>query len=97
MGSSADGQALPGVLGRLHAREAQRAAEAVKRLEALQGSADPRESIEGFMAAFTKQRQALEASLQALQAARSVADADPAAVDGLAAEIATLDQVMVLG
>jgi hypothetical protein len=96
MGSSAEDQALPDVLGRLHAREAQRAAEAAKRLEALQGSADPRESIEVFIGAFTRQRQALEASLLALQASGPVSAADPAAGDSLAADIAMLDQVGLL-
>lgn len=92
---TADGQAqLPGVLGRLQARAAQRAADAAKRLEALQSSADPRESVEGFMDAFSRQRQALEASLQALTAggAAAVNDSSPT-VGSLAADIAELDKV----
>ena len=92
MGSSqAAGEALPSVLGRLHAREAQRAAEAAKRLEALQSSADPRESIEGFMATFNKQAQALEASLQTLQGAAASA-LQPTDVGSLAADVAELDK-----
>lgn len=92
MASSAEGQ-LPGVLGRLQARESQRAADAARRLEALQSSADPRESIEGFMHAFTKQRQALEAALQALLGVGAGGADGPAAVDALAADLAALDQV----
>ncbi|GAB4823378.1 hypothetical protein N2152v2_010424 [Parachlorella kessleri] len=92
MGSSQAGEALPSVLDRLQAREAQRTAEAAKRLEALQSSADPRESIEGFMAEFNKQRQALEASLHMLQETGAAPASQPTMVGSLAADVAELDK-----
>lgn len=90
---SLEGEQPKGVLGRLQAREAQRAAEAARRAEAQQGSADPRESVDAFLDAFGTQRQALETAVQGLGAGAGANEADAAAaVDGLAAELAELDK-----
>eukprot|EP00887_Chlorella_sp_A99_P006717 scaffold3.g6717.t1 len=96
----AEGAGAAGVLGRLRAREAQRVHEAARRAEELQVSADPRESVEGFLAEFSRQRASLAAAFDAAAAAAAqqqlpspvqLADAK-ALLDKLAADLAQLDK-----
>jgi hypothetical protein len=78
-----------GVLARLAEREEERAAATARRLEELQVSADPRESVEAFLQDFAGRRQQLEV---ALQAAVGTAGSGGAAggSGGAAAELAAL-------
>lgn len=78
------------VLDKLRAREAQRTADAARRLEALHGSADPQESVEAFLERYGAERCELTA---AVQAATSGADATAAreGLDALTARVAALE------
>lgn len=83
---------LPDVLGRLEARQVQRAARAAKRIEELQCSSDPRESINNFLEEFEKQRQELQASLESvLQSSNNAAEKQ--ALESFATHIAQLEKV----
>ena len=84
--------AASGVLARLAEREEARASAAAKRLQDLQVSGDPRESVDGFMDGFASRRQQLEA---ALQAAGGGGGGDAAAVAALAEQIDELEKVRI--
>lgn len=84
-----DTAAGSGVLARLAAREGERTSAAARRLEELQVTGDPRESVDGFMDDFSSRRQALEA---ALQEAAGSGGGDAAAMADLAARITELEQ-----
>jgi hypothetical protein len=88
-----------GVLARLAEREEERAAATARRLEELQVSADPRESVDAFLQDFAGKRQQLEVALQAAAgtagsggAAGGSGDA-AAELAALAGQIAKLEQV----
>lgn len=83
--------AASGVLARLAEREEARASAAAKRLQELQVSGDPRESVDAFMEEFAARRQQLEAALQAASGGSGGGDA--AAVAALAEQIGELEKV----
>lgn len=86
--------AASGVLARLAEREEARASAAARRLQELQVSGDPRESVDAFMDDFASRRQQLEAALQAASGGGGGGDA--AAVAALAEQIAELEKVRLL-
>jgi hypothetical protein len=79
------------VLARLAEREEQRAATAVERLEELQVSSDPRESVDAFMEDFSTRRQQLEAALQACATPGNAAPHDQ--LTALGEQLAALEKV----
>lgn len=81
--------AASGVLARLAEREEARTSAAAKRLQELQVSGDPRESVDAFMDEFASRRQQLEAALQAA----SGGGGDAGAVAALAEQIGELEKV----
>lgn len=85
--------AASGVLARLAEREEARASAAAQRLQQLQVSGDPRESVDAFMEDFASRRQHLET---VLQAASGGGGGDTAAVAALAEQIAELEKVRLL-
>ncbi len=66
---SYSGRTISDLEPRLQAREAQRAAEAAKRLEDLEVASDPRESVESFLQDFSEQRAEIAAALEDLASA----------------------------
>ncbi|KAL4859053.1 Tubulin-folding cofactor C [Chlorella vulgaris] len=80
------------VLARLAEREEQRAATAVKRLEELQVSSDPRESVDAFMEHFSTRRQQLEAALQACATPGNAAPHDQ--LTALGEQLAALEKAV---
>lgn len=85
-----------GVLERLRAREEQRSQEAAKRLEELEVSSDPRESVAAFLASFGSQRQALQERLEAAGALPTGGAGELAAakavLEKLASDVAELEK-----
>ncbi len=85
--------AASGVLARLAEREEARTTAAAKRLQELQVSGDPRESVDAFMDEFASRRQQLEAALQAASGSGGGSGGDAAAVAALAEQIGELEKV----
>lgn len=89
--NATDGARGASVLARLAEREEQRAASTAKRLEDLQVSADPRESVETFLQDFAAKRQATDTALQQLATAPGGGGA--AELAALTGQLADLEKV----
>ena len=92
--------AASGVLERLAAREAERAAGAAARAAEAQGAADPRESVEAWLADFAARCAALEGRLEVAEAAAAGGSsggaagttAAPPPLEAAAAELTAVEQ-----
>ena len=93
--AAAAGSERERVLGRLAEREEQRTATTARRLEELEVTADPRESVDAFLEEFAERRQQLEAALSA--AAAGEPGSGTAELTALAKQIADLEKVRGVG